>query len=125
MTVSDPLVSAAASSSRPDSDLERLAARTSLSAEDKIAELARRFEGLLLRNILKSMHRPVFETEGLSAGLGKGVYGDLALEHLANAVSRADQVGFGQSLRRQLIEAESPSSPLSSTPSTANLESTE
>lgn len=82
--------------------LERLATTPSLSEEQKVAEAVRLFEAVLLRQILNDAQKPVIRSAYTDDSFAAGVYRDLTVAHLADAISRQGGLGLAQNLARQL-----------------------
>ena len=82
--------------------LEQLAGNSQLTEAEKVREVARQFEAVLLRQILaearKSLH---------GNGLGEnsatlGIYHDLINQTLAESISRSGTLGLASSLQAEL-----------------------
>ena len=82
--------------------LDRLAANAKVPEAEKIKELSRQFEAVLLRHILASAQKTVVESELTSESAGSDVYKDLVTNQLADAISRSGSFGFARSLEREL-----------------------
>jgi flagellar protein FlgJ len=104
-----------APSVRPDHlPLERLAGNPQLTEAEKVREVARQFEALLLRQILAEARKGLH-----SDGLGEqsatlGIYHDLINQTLADSISRSGTLGLASSLQSELTRqtaAPAPPSP--------------
>jgi Rod binding domain-containing protein len=95
---------AALHSSRPASDLplEQLAGNASLTEAQKIAEGARQFEALLLRQILQESQKTVFQSKFTDNSTAAGIYRDLVTQQLAESISKSGSLGLAKSLEGQL-----------------------
>lgn len=91
--------------------MEKLEANPRLSEEEKIGELGRQFETVLLRQILRDAQKTVFKSSILSESAATSVYQDMIAEQFADSISRSGSLGLGDSLRRQLTRELSASGP--------------
>ena len=87
-----------------DLPLQKLAASTQVPQEQKVAEVSRQFEALLLRQILSQAQKPVFES-GLAGGGGttSAIYQDMVTQQLADRISQGGTFGFARVLEKQLV----------------------
>ncbi len=85
-----------------DLPLERLAANANLTEQDKVTEVSRQFEALLLRQILQEAQQPVFQSSLTSNSTATGIYRDLVTEQLANSISKSGSFGLAKTLDSQL-----------------------
>jgi Rod binding domain-containing protein len=98
--------------------LESLAANTHLSDSDKVAEVARQFEAVLLRQILQDIRKPVLApAEGDATA--NGIYNDMINNQMAESISRAGGFGLAKSLVGQLTHQVLPQPPASQEASSA------
>lgn len=82
--------------------LERLAENSRIPEADKIREVARQFEAVLLRQILAQTRKSLHD-DALGESKGSlGIYQDLINETLADNISRSGMLGLGSSLQSQL-----------------------
>jgi len=81
--------------------LEALAANANVSDADKVAEVSRQFEAVLLRQIFQEIRKPVLApAEGDATA--NGVYGDMINNQMADSISRSGGFGLAKSLAGQL-----------------------
>lgn len=83
-------------------DLDRIAASSSMNEQEKIGELAKEFESMLFKQVLKGMKQSfggasMFPSEGPHA-----VYGDMMIESIAQSISHAGQIGFARTFTDQM-----------------------
>jgi len=90
------------SPTQPATPLERLATQPGLSEPEKIAEASRQFEAVLLRQILTEAQKTQFKSKFTDDSFAAGVYRDLTVQHLADALSRHGSFGLAQTLTAQL-----------------------
>ena len=82
--------------------LEQLAKNPKLSEGEKIADLSRQFETMLLRQILQNARKPVVHSNFNSDSVTNSVYDDMVTAQLAENVSQSGALGFSQSLEKHL-----------------------
>jgi len=85
-----------------DMPLEKLAGSSQIPEKDKIAEVSRQFEAILLRQILASAQKTVFPSKMNPESNATGIYRDLMTNQLADQISRSGAVGLGSTLATQL-----------------------
>jgi len=85
-----------------DVPLERLAGNSQLSQQDKISEVSRQFEAVLLRQILSEAQKPVFNSKMNPQSSTKAIYQDMTTTQLADRISQSGGLGFGKALAQQL-----------------------
>jgi flagellar protein FlgJ len=86
-----------------DLPLDKLAASTQIGDREKIAEVSRQFEAVLLRQILSQAQKPMFKSNLLeSDNSTNSIYQDLITEQLADRISRGGTFGFAKVLDHQL-----------------------
>jgi len=98
---------------RPDASqlpLESLAANANISDTDKVAEVSRQFESVLLRQILQDIRKPLLaRAEGDPTTTG--IYNDMINNQMADSISRAGGFGLAKSLAAQLSHQVLPNAP--------------
>ena len=82
--------------------LERLAANQQISQADKVAEVSRQFEAVLLRQILASAQKTIFASSMNPQNVATGVYQDMITNQLADNISHSGAFGLARSLEKQL-----------------------
>ena len=85
------------------SDLGRLANHPHLKEEEKMEAVAKEFEVMLVKQVLKSAQQPLtesgstfFPTQGTGA-----IYGDMMIDTLSGSVGRAGQLGLARLFQQQ------------------------
>jgi flagellar protein FlgJ len=81
--------------------LESLAANPNLSDADKVKEVSRQFEAVLLRQILGDIRKPVLASAAGDPTVNS-IYSDMINNQLADSISRSGGFGLAKSLTRQL-----------------------
>ena len=81
--------------------LEALAGNTKLSDEEKVGEVSRQFEAVLLRQIFQDIRKPVLAPKESDATVN-GIYSDMINNQLADSISRSGTFGLARSLQGQL-----------------------
>jgi len=85
-----------------DIPLERLAGNSALSQQDKIAEVSRQFEAVLLRQILSEAQKTTFKSKYTDDSTASSVYRDLTVQQLADCMSKSGALGLAKSLSKEL-----------------------
>lgn len=85
-----------------DLPLDRLAASTQVSEADKLGEVSRQFEAVLLRQILSSAQKPLLDAKAGSPSATAGIYQDMITTQLADKISHSGGIGLATSLAQQL-----------------------
>jgi Rod binding domain-containing protein len=83
--------------------LEKLAGNKSLSEQEKVAEVSRQFEAVLLRQILSQGRKTLFKSKFNEDSMASGIYQDMTTSQLADAISQNGGFGIARSLEAQLI----------------------
>ena len=89
---------------RPETDvpLERLSGNATLTDREKIGEVSRQFEAVLVRQILAQTQKPVIKTKFTDNSAAAGIYRDLINNQIADSITKSGSIGLAQSLSRQL-----------------------
>jgi Rod binding domain-containing protein len=82
--------------------LEKLAANKSLSEAEKVGEVSRQFESVLLRQILGQARKTIFNSKMNQDSMTSGIYQDMVTSQLADSISRSGSFGLARSLESQL-----------------------
>ena len=83
--------------------VEQLAQNNKLTEAEKIGEVARHFEAILLRQFLNEATKPLMSgDEGMNSAQ-KGIYQDMITYTLADTISKSGQFGLSQMFRHQLM----------------------
>jgi Rod binding domain-containing protein len=82
--------------------IEQLVDNRQLSQEQKLVEVARQFEAVLLRQILRQTQQTVFPSEFTDNSTAASIYQDMVTERLADSISKSGTVGLGKMLQLQL-----------------------
>ena len=85
-----------------DLALDRLAASKQVSEPDKIAEVSRAFEAILLRQILAESQQPMFQSEYTGNSSSDAIYRDMIVNQMAEDISKSGSFGLGKNLAREL-----------------------
>lgn len=96
--------------------IEKLVGNKSLSEKEKVAEVSRQFESVLLRQILGQARKTVFKSKFSEDSMTSGIYQDMATSQLADAISRSGSFGLARSLEAQLIRQNTNSADLEKKP---------
>lgn len=85
-----------------DLPIERLAGNRHISEADKVAEVSRQFEAVLLRQILGDAQKKIFASTMNPDSVAGGVYQDMITNQLADSISRSGGLGLAHALEKQL-----------------------
>jgi flagellar protein FlgJ len=85
-----------------DLPLDHLAGNPEVSEADKVAEVSRQFEAVLLRQILASAQKTIFASNMNPESVTTGVYRDMITDQLADSISDSGAFGLARSLEKQL-----------------------
>lgn len=86
-----------------DLPLERLANSEQVSKQEKIGEAAKKFEAVLLRQILSQAQKPLFKNSLVpGGGTANAIYQDMVTQQLADRISEGGNFGFATVLKREL-----------------------
>jgi Rod binding domain-containing protein len=88
----------------PEMPVERLADNAAMSEQEKIGELSKQFESLLVRQILAEAQKPVFQSKYADNSFAGSIYRDLNVQHLADGISQAGGLGLAGVLQQQLTK---------------------
>lgn len=89
---------------------EDLLSNKQMSQDEKLGEIARQFEALLLRQILADTQKTVIPSEFADNSTAASIYQGLATEQLANSISKSGTLGLAKLLQTQLTRQLPPAS---------------
>lgn len=102
--------------------LEKLEGSSRLTEAQKVGEVARQFEAVLLRQILSAARKNVIKSEFSSESSTSGIYNDMINNQMADDISKSGVFGLARSLQtqltRQVLKPETPVAEKSLTPVT-------
>ncbi len=81
---------------------ERLAGNKELSEKQKIAEASRRFEAILVKQILDASQKTVIQSKYADNSMSSGIYHDMVTTQLADSISKSGTFGLAQTFEQQL-----------------------
>ena len=93
-----------------DVPIDLLAHDHALTQQQKVAEVSRQFEALLLRQILQETQKTVIPSTYADNSTTAGIYHDMVTNQLADSISKSGTVGLAQTLERQLSHQLHPTS---------------
>ena len=85
-----------------DVQIENLAGNKNLSEQQKVGEVSRQFEAVMLRQILNDATKKMFAGEDGEQSASNGIYQDMITNTLADSISRSGAFGLARSLSKQL-----------------------
>ncbi len=83
--------------------VEQLAQNNKLTEAQKIGEVARHFEAILLRQFLNEATKPLMNGDDGMNPAQKGIYQDMITNTLADTISKSGEFGLSQVFRQQLM----------------------
>jgi flagellar protein FlgJ len=83
---------------------ERLAGHSQLTQEQKVAEAARQFEAVLLRQILESTQKTVSPSSLSNDSTASTIYRDMVTNQLADSISRSGALGLAKTLEADFMK---------------------
>jgi Rod binding domain-containing protein len=83
--------------------IEQLAGNKKLSEAEKVKEVSRQFEAVILRQILSQARKSVFHSSLDGESATSGIYQDMVTNQLAESISRSGDFGLARSLEAQLV----------------------
>ena len=100
MTISTPQLTA-----NTPLPTELLASRGSGDSPERVAEMSRGFEAILVRQILESAQKPLLDKSPQANSSSAGIYRDLISNQLAESISQSGCLGLGATIQKQLEKA--------------------
>jgi flagellar protein FlgJ len=85
-----------------DLPLESLAGNSKVDKKEKVKELSRQFEAVLLRQILQEAEKPAFKSNLMGGGAVNDIYQDIIVNQMADNISKSSGLGLAASLQTQL-----------------------
>jgi Rod binding domain-containing protein len=82
---------------------EDLPGNNSMTEKEKVHELCRQFEAVLLRQILGDAQKQVIHSALTPKSATREMYQDMATGQLAEVISQSGSLGFGRSLEAELL----------------------
>jgi Rod binding domain-containing protein len=85
-----------------DVPLEKIVSSKALNEQEKVGEMTRQFEAVLLRQVLTQAYKPAFKSTLMpTGGVTSEIYKDMMVNELADKISSARTLGMAQELERQ------------------------
>ena len=96
--------------------VEKLANSKALTEDQKLAQLSKSFEAMLLRQILEEAQKPVFRSKFVSDSATSSIYRDMVTTQMAESIAQSGTLGLSSILTKQMRRppAESQDQPPSS-----------
>ena len=85
-----------------DVPLHDLAANKNIPDTEKVAEVSRQFEAVLLRQILQETRKTSVSPSSSADATTSGIYDDMINSQLADSISRSGSFGLAKSLEGEL-----------------------
>ena len=93
-----------------DVPMEQLAHNRTMTEQQKVGEVSRQFEALLLRQILQETQKTVIPSKYSDNSTTASIYHDMVTNQFADSISKSGTVGLAQTLERQLTRQLQPAS---------------
>jgi Rod binding domain-containing protein len=93
-----------------DVPTERLLDNKQLTEDQKLGEVARQFEALLIRQILQDTQKTVIPSKLTSDSTAASIYHDMVGMQLADSISKSGSLGLAHMLQQQLSHQLHPAS---------------
>ena len=87
-----------------DVPIEQLAGSKKVTDPEKVAEVARQFEAVLVRQMLQQTRKSVVTSSSQTNTSTSGIYDDMINNQLADSISRSGGMGLAKSLQVQLTQ---------------------
>jgi len=95
-----------------DVPLHDLAANKNIPDTEKVAEVSRQFEAVLLRQILQETRKSCVSPSSSADATTSGIYDDMINNQLADSISRSGSFGLAKSLQGELARQVLPNASL-------------
>ena len=82
--------------------LESLANNKALTEDQKIGEVSKQFEAILLRQFLSESQKPVVQSSFTDNSTTAGIYQDFVTNQMAESLSHSGGIGLAKTFERQL-----------------------
>jgi Rod binding domain-containing protein len=82
--------------------LDRVAASTQIDQKEKVRQVSRAFEAVLLRQILQESQKPAFKSKLTGNSATDSIYHDIVVNQLAENISKSGSFGLAKSLAGEL-----------------------
>jgi len=89
-----------------------LAANKNIPDTEKVAEVSRQFEAVLLRQILQETRKSCVSPSSSADATTSGIYDDMVNNQLADSISRSGSFGLAKSLQGELAHQVLPNASL-------------
>src|SRR5262249_37727976 len=89
---------------------EKLSGNSQLTDKEKMGEVARQFEAILLRQILESSQKPVIRSKFTDQSTAASIYRDQVTSQLADSISKSGTLGLARTLEPQITHQVHPAS---------------
>jgi Rod binding domain-containing protein len=88
--------------SAADIPLDMIANNRTLTQPQKVAEVSRQFEALMLRQILQETQKTVIPSTFSDSSTTADIYHDMVINQIADSISKSGSLGLAKTLERQL-----------------------
>lgn len=99
--------------------VEKLAGSKAVSEQDKVAELSRQFEAVLVRQILTEAQKPTIKSKLHTEDTASSIHRDMMVNNMSEQISHAGGLGLAHQLEHDLARQTKVNPPVASANSTA------
>ena len=85
-----------------DVPLQQLVGNKQIPEQEKVAEISRQFEAVLIRQILSEGQKPEFKTDKNESSASASIYRDMVTNQMADGISHSGGIGLANALKHQL-----------------------
>jgi Rod binding domain-containing protein len=86
-----------------DLSVEQLSTSSVITEQQKVAELARQFEGVMIRQMLREARQPMTDPALGGGSSETRAYTDMVTDRLADSITHSGGIGVASSLQAQLL----------------------
>jgi Rod binding domain-containing protein len=83
--------------------LEQVSTSSVISEQEKVAELARQFEGVMVKQMLREARQPMLDAAPEGGTSETRAYDEMVTDKMAEAITRGGGFGVASSLQAQLL----------------------
>jgi Rod binding domain-containing protein len=92
----------------PETPVEKIATSKTLNEQQKVAEMTRQFEAVLLRQILSQSQKSAFKSSVTpDSGVAGSIYQDMMVNQMAETISSSRTLGMATELQKQFTRQNS------------------
>ncbi len=85
-----------------DVPIDKIAGNSRLSEKEKVTEVSRQFEAVLVRQILNNAQKTHFKSKNTGDSTSSGIYQDMVTNQMADGISKGGALGLATTLASQM-----------------------